>query len=420
MKLLTKTTLYFITVSLFVFFIGGIGVYQLIKKLENNKVNHELIGQMSKLSKDLSTTKRDLQKTIIISSGLISITHVQTILQPPVQFKDTLMFDQIQNRYVPYRSLTFFADNNNQLYKINIYKSLTESNYLIEQIAMMVTIMVIFFLMAVYFLYRYFFRQIWSDFFITIDKISSFDISSPEKLDFPDSMIIEFHQLNKGLKLMTERIINDFQGLKEFTDNLSHEIQTPLAIIQSKTELLLQKEDLPEHQLQLSSEIHSETLRLSKLIKALTLLTKIDNRQFTNKERIDFKNLITVHIKGFEDIIEIKEINVSTEITSEPEIEMDTELANILIVNLIKNAIRHNINKGTIEIKLSKESLNIKNSGQTIKINPLQLFNRFSKANPKSESLGIGLSIVKKICTSYNFNIRYLYEDEFHEIILDF
>ncbi|RLD64695.1 MAG: hypothetical protein DRI95_10345 [Bacteroidetes bacterium] len=420
MKLLTKTTLYFITVSLFVFFIGGIGIYQLIKKLENDKVNQELIGQMYKLSHDLSRTKSDLQKIAIISSGLISITHVHTVIQPFVQFKDTLMFDKVQNQYVSYRGLTFYADNNKLLYKIDIYKSLTESNYLIEQIAMMVTIMVLFFLLTVYFLYRYFFRQIWSDFFITIDKINRFDISSPEKLDFPESMIIEFHQLNKGLKLMTERIINDFQGLKEFVGNLSHEIQTPLAIIKSKTELLLQKEDLSEHKLQLTGEIHSETLRLSKLIKALTLLTKIDNKQFIHEENINLKDLIIFHIKGFEDIIEIKEIKIRTEILSEPVIKMDTELANILIVNLIKNAIGHNIKKGEIDIELSKESLIIKNSGQALNISPEKLFNRFSKANLKSESLGIGLSIVKKICDSYDIDIKYFYDDGFHELILIF
>ncbi len=420
MKLLTKTTLYFITVSLFVFFIGGIGVYQLIKKLENDKVNHELIGQMYKLSHDLSYSKNDLQKTTIIPSGLIAITHVHTVQKPPIQFKDTLMFDQVQNIYVSYRGLSFYLENNKYVYKIDIYKSLTESNYLIEKIAMMVTIMVLVFLLAVYFLYQYFFRQIWADFFNTISRIQNFDISSPEKLDFPESMIIEFNQLNAGLRLMTERIINDFKGLKEFTGNLSHEIQTPLAVINSKTELLLQKENLTEQQLQLTGEIHSETTRLSKLIKALSLLTKINNKQFTNKELIDLKNIITSHLRGVEDIIELKELKISTDFVSVPQIKMDAELANILIINLIKNAIRHNIQKGKIDIGLTEKSLSIKNSGLPLKINPKQLFNRFSKANPESESLGIGLSIIKKICDFYDFKISYIYKEPIHELILEF
>ena len=420
MKLLTKTTLYFITVTLFVFFIGGIAIYQLVKSLENNKVNQELTSQMQKLTRDLQNSKIDLQNTVIISSGLISITHVHQITEPPVLLTDTLLFDQAKNSYIPYRALSFFAENNKFLYKISIYKSLIESNFLIEKIAMMVTIIVMIFLLAVYFLYRYFFRQIWSDFFSTIDKINRFDVGSPEKLDFPESMIIEFNQLNSNLKLMTERIINDFQGLKDFTGNLSHEIQTPLAVIKSKSELLLQQENQTEQQLQLTSEIHSETIRLSKLIKALTLLTKIGNKQFTNKEKISLKKLITTQLVAFEDIIEIKGIKIQTSFVSEPEIKMNEELAKILIINLIKNAIRHNINNGKINIELTQNKLIIKNSGKELAIEPQQLFNRFSKANKQTESLGIGLSIVQKICDFYSFKITYAYQAGIHKLALEF
>jgi signal transduction histidine kinase len=285
---------------------------------------------------------------------------------------------------------------------------------------MMVTIIVMIFLLAVYFLYRYFFRQIWSDFFSTIDKINRFDVGSPENLDFPESMIIEFNQLNSNLKLMTERIINDFQGLKDFTGNLSHEIQTPLAVIKSKSELLLQQENQTEQQLQLTSEIHSETIRLSKLIKALTLLTKIGNKQFTNKEKISLKKLITTQLEAFEEIIEMKGIKIQTSFVSEPEIKMNEELAKTLIINLIKNAIRHNINNGKINIELTKNKLIIKNSGKELAIEPQQLFNRFSKANKQTESLGIGLSIVQKICDFYSFKITYSYQAGIHKLALEF
>ena len=420
MKLLTKTTLYFITVTLFVFFIGGIAIYQLVKSLENNKVNQELTGQMQKLTHDLQNNKIDLQNTVIISSGLINITHAHQITEPPVLLTDTLLFNQTKNSYIPYRALSFFAENNNSLYKVSIYKSLIESNFLIEKIAMMVTIIVMIFLLAVYFLYRYFFRQIWSDFFSTIDKINRFDVGSPENLDFPESMIIEFNQLNSNLKLMTERIINDFQGLKDFTGNLSHEIQTPLAVIKSKSELLLQQENQTEQQLQLTSEIHSETIRLSKLIKALTLLTKIGNKQFTNKKKISLKKLITTQLEAFEEIIEMKGIKIQTSFVSEPEIKMNEELAKTLIINLIKNAIRHNINNGKINIELTKNKLIIKNSGKELAIEPQQLFNRFSKANKQTESLGIGLSIVQKICDFYSFKITYAYQAGIHKLALEF
>ncbi len=421
MNLLTKTTLYFITVSLFVFFLGGIVVYQLIKVLENSKVNSELIGQMHKFSFDLAQSNLSLYNTVIISGGLVELHPSTSIIEPVVQFKDTLIYDNIQKRYIPYRELSFYtADKEKQLYHVHFYKSLIESDFLIEKVAMIVTLMVVVFLLAVYFLYRYFFRQIWSDFFITIEKIEQFDISSPEKIDFPESMIIEFNRLNDVLKSMTERILNDYKGLKEFTANLSHEIQTPLAVIKSKNELILQNEQAPENLLKLSVDIQSQISRLSRLIKAISLLAKIDNRQFTNEQEVNLTQIIKHILDGFQDILELKSIKLNTEYHSEPALLMNRELAELMLLNLIKNAVNHNILNGKLDIELSKDKLLIQNTGRPITSNPEKFFARFVKAKPDSESLGIGLSLVKKICDLYGFQIQYKYQNQLHQIEICF
>lgn len=417
MNLLTKTTLYFITVSLFVFFLGGIVVYQLIKVLENNKVNRELVGQMYKFSYDLEQSNIGLNNTVIISGGLVELHSAKSVQEPVVQFKDTLIYDNIQKKYVPYRELSFYTvDYEKQLYHVHFYKSLIESDFLIEKVAMIVTLMVIVFLLAVYFLYRYFFRQIWSDFFITIDKIEQFDIASPEKVDFPQSMIIEFNRLNDVLKRMTERILNDYKGLKEFTANLSHEIQTPLAVIKSKNELILQNEQAPENLLKLSVDIQSQISRLSRLIKAISFLAKIDNRHFNNESKVDLTLIIKHILEGYQDIIELKSIQLNTVFHSEPNLLMNKELAELMLLNLIKNAVNHNIPNGSLDIKLYKDKIWIQNTGMPIETNPEKFFSRFVKANPDSESLGIGLSLVKKICDLYGFTIHYNYLNQLHKI----
>ncbi|MCF6243254.1 MAG: HAMP domain-containing histidine kinase [Bacteroidales bacterium] len=421
MNLLTKTTLYFITVSLFVFFLGGIVVYQLIKVLENSKVNSELIGQMHKFSFDLAQSNLSLYNTVIISGGLVELHPAVSVREPIVQFEDTLIYDNIQKRYIPYRELSFYTvDNEKEVYHVHFYKSLIESDFLIEKVAMIVTLMVVIFLLAVYFLYRYFFRQIWADFFITIEKIEQFDISSPEIIDFPESMIVEFNRLNDVLKKMTERILNDFNGLKEFTANLSHEIQTPLAVIKSKNELILQNENAPKNLLKLSVDIQAQISRLSRLIKAISLLAKIDNRQFTNEEEVNLRLIIKHILDGFQDILELKLIHVNTIYQSEPDLLMNKELAELMLLNLIKNAVNHNILNGKIDIELSKDKLLIQNTGKLIDANPEKYFARFVKANPESESLGIGLSLVKKICDLYGFDIRYAYRNNLHIIEINF
>ena len=420
MKLLTKTTLYYITVSLFVFFTGGIAIYQLVKSLENRKVIEELTDQMLRFANDLKRIEGDLQNVTIISGGLIEFNHAHHISKPSVQFTDTLIFDNIRGKLTPYKRLSFYVEVKGALYKTAIYKSMIESNYLIEQVALIVTIIVIIFLLAVYFLYRYFFGRIWSDFFDTIHKMQHFDLSSPEKLSFPNSMIIEFNELNDVLNKMIDRISNDFQSLREFSGNLTHEVQTPLAVIKSKTDLLIQDKQATENQMILASEINRETTRVSRLIKALSLFTKLDYQQFPDKDKINIKELVESKISLFDDFIEAKELATKLDIEPETEVIMNSQLADILFTNLIKNAVRHNVPNGSIEIYTKENSFEIKNTGKALNFDPKVLFERFSKASKNSESLGIGLSIAKKICDYYGFKIIYKTNEGSHIISLTF
>jgi signal transduction histidine kinase len=419
-KLLTKTTLYYITVSLFIFFICGIGIYQLVINLEERKVKEELIDQMHRFSLDLKKIDTDFRNTTIISGGLIELKHVHEADNQAVQFTDTLIFDEVRKRVTPYKKISFFLNIKGAFYKISIYKSMIESNYLIEQVALTVTIIVIVFLLAVYFLYRYFFGRIWADFFATINKIQHFDLSSPEKLRFPNSMIIEFNELNQVLEKMINKISSDFEGLRDFSGNLTHEVQTPLAVIKSKAGLLLQDENVTENQMILASEINHETSKISRLIKALSIFTKLDHHQYHSKEKIDLQEVVRSKIIVFEDFIEAKQLEVKIELKEIPPIEMNPELAEILFTNLVKNAVRHNIDKGKIEISCIKKRFEIKNTGIQLNLAPEKLFERFSKASRNSESLGIGLSIAKKICDYYGFEISYKNMNENHLISINF
>jgi signal transduction histidine kinase len=392
----------------------------MVKRLEESKVKQELIDQMHRLSYDLGQMGKDIHIATILSGGLIQLEHVHNIENQPMHFADTLLFDKVRNRLAPFKRLSFYLKIQGVLYKTSIFKSMIASNQVIEQVALIVTIIVIVFLLAVYFLYRYFLGRIWSDFFETINKIQNFDINSPEKLIFPDSMIIEFNALNDVLKKMINKINNDFKGLKEFSGNLTHEIQTPLAVIKSKADLLLQDQYANKDQLALAQEISKETSRISGLIKTLTLFTKLDHHQFPNKETIELERLIESKLEIFEDFIEGKNISIYKEVKKVPQINMNPELADILLTNLIKNAIKHNISNGNINISIDTNCIEIKNTGNKLKFDPNILFGRFSKASQKGESLGVGLSIAKKICDYYGFKISYNFIGQIHKITLEF
>jgi signal transduction histidine kinase len=99
---------------------------------------------------------------------------------------------------------------------------------------------------------------------------------------------------------------------------------------------------------------------------------------------------------------------------------MNVSLADIMISNLLNNAIKHNILGGELIINLIPRELSIKNSGKALRIEPEKLFDRFVKESTSNESIGLGLSLVKQICETYNFKVSYNYEHSRHEIKVNF
>jgi len=145
MNLLPKTTLYYITVSLFTFFISGIVIYQLVKQMEERKVYGELNDHMIRLSDDLSHIGDNFNKAIFISGGLVQIEQISPQKKQIVSYSDTLIFNVVRKAYTPYKRISFIFENKREHYRISIYKSLMESNYLIEQIALTITVIVMIF-----------------------------------------------------------------------------------------------------------------------------------------------------------------------------------------------------------------------------------------------------------------------------------
>lgn len=411
MKLLTKTTLYFVTITLFVFFLGGIGFYVIMQNLIEKEVNHELFDRIHFLLSEANQAGT-LKNIKFIASEPIEIEKVPNPHQPRTfQLKDTVLFNKVQQFYSPYRKLTITVKSKDgNYYRISIFKSLIASNILIERVALITTLMLLLFILLVYFLNRYIFAKIWADFFDTLHKIQEFSLSNPRKESFSASEIIEFNEMNQVLNMMIDKLINDYEGIKEFTGNLSHEVQTPLAVIKNKTDLLLQ-ESLNEKQFKLAGSIYSATNRLSKIVRSLGLIARIDKNQFTNLTRIDLINIIKAQLENFDSLIESRKIKVDLNIESQPELKMDKNLAEILVNNLIKNAVRHNIEGGYIHISVTGKSLQLTNSGEDPGVPTEELFEQFSRAS-KNGFMGIGLSIVRKITDYYGMKISYAYDKE--------
>jgi signal transduction histidine kinase len=219
---------------------------------------------------------------------------------------------------------------------------------------------------------------------------------------------------------MTRKMRYDYLNLKEFSENAAHEIQTPLAVIRSKTDLLMQQKSLNKDSINLIKSINEATARLFKLNQGLLLISKIENQIFHEKKKVSLWKILKNSLDNYKEIMELKKIRVEVESKDEAIIEMNDVLADVLISNLLSNAVRFNVNKGFIKCRVDNMFLTITNSGLPLTVNPEDLFKRFYKGGDNPQSVGLGLSIVKKITDGYGMNITYNYSDCVHEIKLQY
>ena len=230
-----------------------------------------------------------------------------------------------------------------------------------------------------------------------IQTLEEFDVDEPSKVTFEKSSFPVFNELNEYLHELITRIRTDYQASKQFTQNASHELQTPLAIIKGHVELLLQSPNLGEKEVAAIGSILQNTNRLSKINSALILLSKIEHQRFTDTEEVDLNKVTDEVLFNFTDLLHIQRLEVRKNYAATFKHEMSAMLAEILIANLVQNAVRHN-SGGYIEIKIRDRVFKISNQGEALKSAPGHLFKRFKRQSDKEESLGLGLSIVKQIC----------------------
>ena len=304
-------------------------------------------------------------------------------------------------------------------YEVTIIKSSDNDEELGENILTAVTISAILMIVAIVLVNTFIYRRIWAPFYRTLKQLKNFTLSSKEIIKLPHTNTAEFNQLNNAITLMAEKISLDYLALKEFTENASHEIQTPLAVINSKIEMCLQDKQLSPEQGKLLIEASYAVNSLVNLNKSLITLTKLDNNQVDLPSEVNISDKIYKRLNLFEEFIQEKDIDVNLKIDDSVTIKINAALAGILFDNLIKNAIKHNIDKGgKINIEVSKDYIKIANTGAEPKANTAKFFERFYKDGTQ-ESLGLGLAIVKKICDIYGFIISYNYAEGLHVVTLN-
>ena len=418
MRLISKTIIYYLLISIPLLLLAGLFSYYQIDNALADETDESLFKELTQAESLINISGSG--KTVYLSYD--SLSYIQSVksIQHQHSYSDTSIFDSDENEFVNYRVLKHTIKKYNQYYLIAVLKSTLDKEDLKESLFLVFALIICFLTSAFFIVNWVLSKALWRPFYKTLFKLNSYDVKKHNNESFENAKIFEFNQLNSALNVMTNKLKIDFLKQKEFTENASHEMQTPLAIIKTSVSTLMQSDRLNSMELNELAVIESVVKKLSSLNKTLLLLTKIENQQFSKNELVNINEVVLNALKQYADFIKIKNIRVTLNLNSNLLISMNPMLADILISNLIKNAIRHNFEGGEIFISTNENKISVLNSGEVLSINPDDMFIRFKKNDGSIDSLGLGLSIVKTILELYNYKIAYTSVNSLHSFSIDF
>lgn len=352
------------------------------------------------------------------SNYIIDITPIYKDEVLKDHFKEELISKKEYATPRPVLHLVFSTEAQGGFYTITLQHSLVKTNSLIQSTITTLSIIFSFLVIGSVVFSSKFMKMTLRPFYNTLYQISNFDLTRNKSLRLKKSRIFEFNQLNDIILNLAKKINNDYQNLKEYNENISHEVQTPLAVVRNKIEALLNTGELDEQQLKLMSSAYSNCIELSKIIKGLTLISKIDNLEF-EKQTINLSEYIEKLHSNFSDFFEIKNINFSSKVDKNYSINIHASLADVLLNNIFKNAVNHNVENGLFEIQQKGDEVYFMNSSSKTSNQDIQI-KRFRTKSLDVSSTGIGLSIIKKICDTHNFDLQYYSKNKMHILVVKF
>ncbi len=265
---------------------------------------------------------------------------------------------------------------------------------------------------------RFISRKLWAPFDRTLNELETFSLEKGILPILSASNVREFNRLNDSLQQLMHKSLDSYRAQKEFTENASHELQTPLAIFQSKLDLLLQQQELTASQAHIIQDLYQMTARLSRLNRNLLLLAKIDNAQFAKSESIRLNTFIEELLPFLESMAD--GLHIIKDFQQEIEVTANRSLLESMLNNLVVNAVRHNRMGGSILLTVKEGALAVSNTSSEPPLDAAHIFNRFYRPAQNKQGNGLGLAIVKAVCDYHGWTIAYAYREGNHTFLVKF
>lgn len=413
MKLLNHTLKYLSVSLLLILSIWAVIFYfnmldEVYDSIDDGLENYKLLI-IEKAQQDTTI----LYKTAFNESNYaINEITIQEALQVKDTYRDSVIYSLNEKDLEPVRVLTSAFESGGNYYKLMVISSMVEEDDLVEDLFYALLWLYAFLLVVIILVNNVLLRKIWKPFYEILHQLKTFQLGKSQNTDTAKTNVKEFRELKVAVNALLKRSLETYNNQKQFTENASHELQTPLAIGINKLELLVEQNDFNEAQLKHISEVLEVLERLTRLNKSLLQLARIENNQFQNREIVSINEIARNQIADFSDLADYKEVAIFCNEEGDLTPTMDDDLANILLANLIKNALLHNLPGGRVDITITSTKFTICNSGKASPLDPEKIFNRFYKETITANNTGLGLSIVKAIVDIYGFSINYTYKEK--------
>ena len=312
----------------------------------------------------------------------------------------------------PYRVLrTGFYSKEGKPYALEIRTSTVEEDDYLINLAISLGVLYVVIILSILIINHFVLGKAWRPFRQILVNLSHYRFGAPSSFEVVPTEVKEFDELNRQISQMIDRNEQVFEGQKRFLENASHELQTPLAITINKLELIMQDASLNEDQVTKIAAAKNALHRMAGLNRTLLLFSRIDNHQYRAVSPVRFNDLLTSLVAEWQDMASFHEVNLVLKQTETFMADFNTDLAQILLSNLIRNAIKYNIKGGEVTIEVSENSIVIANDSPYGALNPEYIFERFYKGTQDNQSNGLGLSIVRSIMEQQSsLQLLYRYE----------
>ena len=408
MKLLVSSNRRFLPFLIIILVLSGGLFYWVVQYIVREEADEKLFVNEQRIIKFLKEGK-----VPVSMRPMLEINELEKMTGDTSFFSDTTIFDPLEKEFDVFRQRCTQVAVNGINYEVINRSPIIDARELIATISALTAFLLLFLLGISYWLNHRAAKSLWRPFYQVLSQLRSFNANQEQSIQLPVTDIDEFQDLNQELLSLMDKVRLEYRNLKEFTGNVSHELQTPLSLMRAKLEQLIN--DPSKNREAIVLELYDDTSRMSKLINELLFFARIEGQQYKRNATVRLDEEIQTALAKIREMEIETNFNWTIQLVPVTLDQVNTTLLDVLLKNLFENAMRYTRTNGNIRVELSRDYFILKNQGSNPLNRPEKIFDRFYR-DPREtgHSYGLGLAISRKIAEHHGWRLTYAFLDGYH------